>query len=257
MGTTSAASGREIGREGRGGPWGLWRHLTAWVGQASDTFLLDPQGQPPPLTASPPAAVRSRPCAFATSSGASGTATDIRQVGGGAVKERKAASTRENDGSSWSMRCRFFGAPLLGPALRFETLEVGGSVVHEGHGLGQCPVGAGDLGDRPVHLLRDPPVRGVTLCSGPELNEVHALVCVELHDVTDAVRERDDVRRLLGEVRHPTSGRAPRPGRWPRRSGRQSPASATSSGMSYPSAIPRRCHSMVSIRWRCKSRKAP
>ena len=57
------------------------------------------------------------------------------------------------------MRCRFFGPTALGPAFGFEALEVGGSVVDEGHGLGQGPV-AGDLGDRPVHLLGDPSYAG-------------------------------------------------------------------------------------------------
>src|SRR6202034_2710801 len=142
--------GGEIGREGREGP-GVFGAISqpGWARLATRS-LLDPQGQPPPLTAHPHLQLsRERRCASAASSGASGTAPYIRQIGGGVVKVRRGAPTRENNGSSWSMRCRFFGAPLLGPALRFEALEVGGSVVHEGHGLGHSPV-AGDLGDRPV-----------------------------------------------------------------------------------------------------------
>ena len=60
------------------------------------------------------------------------------------------------------MRCRFFRPATLGPALGFEALEVGRSMVDEGHRLGKRPV-PGDLGDGPVHLLRHPSIGGVTL----------------------------------------------------------------------------------------------
>ena len=52
-----------------------------------------------------------------------------------------------------------------------------------------------------MHLLRHPPVRRVPLRARPQLNEVHGLAGVALHDVADAMRQRDGVGGLLGEVR--------------------------------------------------------
>src|SRR3984957_3028734 len=188
-------------RGGAAGPWGLWRHLTGLVGQASNTFSTRPPG---PTTAShstsPPAAVQRRFSASAASSGGSGTAPYIRQIKGGVVKKWKGVPTRENDGSSWSMRCRFFRPPALRPALELQALEIGRSVVHERHRLGQGAV-AGHLGDRPVHLLRHPSVRRVALGTRAQLYEMHGLARIELHDVADAMCECHDVGRLFGKVR--------------------------------------------------------
>ncbi len=64
---------------------------------------------------------------------------------------------------------------------------------------------SGVLGDGAMHLLRHTSVRGVTLAAGAELNEMHGLARVELHDVTDPMRQRDGVHRLLGEGGHQRS----------------------------------------------------
>ncbi len=72
-------------------------------------------------------------------------------------------------------------------------------MVDEGHRLGQRPV-SGDLRDGPVHLLRHAAVGRMPLRAGAQLDEVHCLPRVELHDVADAMRQRDGVGRLLGKV---------------------------------------------------------
>ena len=72
------------------------------------------------------------------------------------------------------MRCRFLRTPALRPPLGLEAFEVRRAVVDEGHRLGERPVPR-DLGDRPVHLLCDPPVRRVALGPRAQLDEVHRL----------------------------------------------------------------------------------
>ena len=57
------------------------------------------------------------------------------------------------------------------------------------------------LRDGAMHLLGHSSVGGVSLRPRAQLDEVHRFTRVELHDVADAVRQRDRVRGLLGEVR--------------------------------------------------------
>src|SRR5437879_111004 len=55
------------------------------------------------------------------------------------------------------------------------------------------------LGDLAPHLVRDRPVRRMTLASGPELDQVEGLARVELEDVADSVGQGQRVRRLCQE----------------------------------------------------------
>ena len=81
----------------------------------------------------------------------------------------------------------------------------------------------GDLGDGAVHLLCHPPVGRVALRPGAQFDEVHGLAGVEMHDVTDAMSQRDRVRRLFGKVRQQGAVEVLGPVRWFRRSARRAP----------------------------------
>ena len=116
---------------------------------------------------------------------------------------------------------------------------------------------AGLVGDEAVHLVGHPAVARMTLRTGAELDEVHRLAGVHLHGVPDPVGQGDGVGRLHRERRRQRLGQLPRPlqrrhvpflqarPRPPRRERRS------------PSRRRDVCHSMVSIRCRCRSRKAP
>ena len=89
-------------------------------------------------------------------------------------------------------------AAQLGAALGLEALQATGvviPVIHESHEPGQGPV-AGLLGDGPVHLLADVAVLRVALGAGAQLEHVHGLAGVELHDVADPVGQGHRVGRL-------------------------------------------------------------
>ena len=92
------------------------------------------------------------------------------------------------------------GTTALGGALGVETLEVDVGVVDVAHQLGDGPV-AGLLGDEPVHVLDDLAVLGMALRPAAQLDEVHRLAGVHLHDVADAEGEADGVARLVRELR--------------------------------------------------------
>src|ERR1700722_12735312 len=136
--------GEEIAGEGREGPGVFGAISQAWVARQATRSLLDPQGQSPPHSASPPSAASAQLRIRGSPSGASGTGPYIRQIWGGGVKKPSGPPPRKNEGSSWSMRCRFFGSTTLGATLGFEALEVCGPVVDERHRTGQRPV-PGDL----------------------------------------------------------------------------------------------------------------
>ena len=207
-----------VGSEGSGGRalGSLAPSRRPGVARQATRSLLDPQGQPPPLTAHPPLAASALPPS-AASSGASGLRRTLGKSGVGSSRSAKVpppGRTRVVPGqcvADFSGRRR---SARRSDSRRSRSVD---SVVDEGHGLGQRPV-PGDLGDGPVHLLGHPAVRGVALGSRAQLDEVHRLARVELHDVADAVGQRDGVRRLLRGSRAAVSGRGPRRGRWPRRS---------------------------------------
>ena len=71
----------------------------------------------------------------------------------------------------------------------------------------RCP---GHLGDQPVHLLAHAPVRGVALRRRAQLDHVHRLAGVHLHDEADAVGHGN---RVLGCVLEPGLAQAARTGR--------------------------------------------
>ena len=59
---------------------------------------------------------------------------------------------------------------------------------------------AGLLVDEPVHLLAHAAVRRVSLRTGAQLEKVHRLAGIELHDVSDLVRQAHGVRRRRREL---------------------------------------------------------
>ncbi len=144
----------------------------------------------------------------------------------------------------------------LGPALRLEPLQAVVAGVHEAHGGGHGPV-AGLVADEAVHLGADPAVAGMAPGLGAQLQQVEGLAGVELDAEADAVGEGHGV---LGGIRAERLGQAgmEAPGglHGPAPSA-SSPASATPGGVTKPWAVPRRCQSMVRMRWRCRSRKIP
>ncbi len=79
-----------------------------------------------------------------------------------------------------------------GPQLGEDPLEPRlGLAVDVDHRLGDRRVDGGDLG---VHLVRDRAVAGMTLASGPQLDQLHRLAGVEIQDVADPVAEAQRVR---------------------------------------------------------------
>ena len=71
-------------------------------------------------------------------------------------------------------------------------------MVGEADHLGNGPV-AGHIRDEVVHLLADLPVGGMALRGGAQLDHVHRLTGVHLHQVPDPVGQRDGVGGLRGE----------------------------------------------------------
>ena len=84
---------------------------------------------------------------------------------------------------------------------------------------------SGALGDQPVHLLADPPIRRVALRRRPQFDDMHCLACVHPHVEADPERHgngvlRHERRRVVpreaigqtGGIGHHAFPVAPRPG---------------------------------------------
>ena len=114
------------------------------------------------------------------------------------------------------------------------------------------------LGDQRVHLVGDRAVGRVALAAGAQLDQVHRLARVEVEHVADPVAEAERVGRGGGVagVREPVvlgGGAVERGAVGVALARRRRPPPGTPAPRSGVSP----CHWTVSIRWRCRSRKAP
>ena len=92
----------------------------------------------------------------------------------------------------------------LEPPLFLQTLELDLGVIGELHRAGDR-VMAGDVGDQTVHLLADAAVRRMPLRRRAQLDHVHRLARVHVHDESHAIRHRHGVLRRDAADRRSTS----------------------------------------------------
>src|SRR5690348_4441694 len=78
-------------------------------------------------------------------------------------------------------------ALLLQAPLLLQTFELDGGVVDEAHGCGNRAM-AGHTFDEPVHLLAHTTIGRMALRRSPQLDDVHRLARVHLHDEANAIR---------------------------------------------------------------------